>query len=125
MTFWQVGVFSYGVLYGLLAVAMEAENVRQGYPILYMAVSIVAQTVVICGIFLFGFGARQDVARWWQWLFPYLILELVWGIVLDASVPAEFNLFTHGAEWIEGIGLGLCLAAPAYYFNYRVARYRH
>jgi hypothetical protein len=123
MTFWQIGVFAYGVLYAMLAYAMEAENLRQGYPILYMAVSIVAQALVICGIFLFGLGARRDYARWWQWLFPYLILELVWGIVLDASVPAEYNLFTHGAEWMQGVVVSLCLAAPAYYFNYRVARY--
>jgi hypothetical protein len=124
MTFSQVGVFTYGVLYVLLAYAMEVENLRLGYPGIYMAVSIVAQLLVICGIFLFGLGDRLDLARWWQWLFPYLILELVWGIVLDASVPAEYNFFTHGVEWIEGIGLSLCLAAPAYYFNYRVARYQ-
>jgi hypothetical protein len=39
MTFSQVGVFTYGVLYVLLAYAMEVENLRLGYPGIYMAVS--------------------------------------------------------------------------------------
>jgi hypothetical protein len=124
MKLWQAGVFGYGVLYALLANAMEAENLHQGYPIIYVGFSIIAQTVVVVGIFLFGFGANPNFARRWQWLFPYLILELVWGLVLDASVPSDYNFFTHEAEWIKGLLFSLCIAAPAYYFNYRLARYK-
>jgi hypothetical protein len=124
MKFWKAGVFGYGVLYAFLANTMEAENLRQGYPIIYVGFSIVAQTIVVVGIFLFGLGAHPKYARRWQWLFPYLILELVWGIVLDATTPPDYNLFTHGVQWIEGAMIGLCIGAPAYYFNYRVARYR-
>jgi hypothetical protein len=51
------------VLYVLLDYAMEVENLRLGYPGIYMAVSIMAQLLVICGIFLFGLGDGLDLAR--------------------------------------------------------------
>src|SRR4051812_45482913 len=54
MRLWQIGVLAYGVLYFILACAMEVENVSQGYPLGYIAFSMVAQTLLVCGVFLFG-----------------------------------------------------------------------
>jgi len=115
----QIGVFSYGLLYFLLACAMEAENVTQSYPMLYVALSMLAQTLVVCGIFLFGLQAGQEYAKAWRWLFPLLLLELAAGIVFDAVVPPG----PLDTEWGLNLLFSLWLATPAYYFNFGVARY--
>jgi hypothetical protein len=117
---WQVGVLAYGVLYFVLACAMEVENVNQSYPLAYVALSMIGQTLVVGGIFLFGLEASADFAKLWRWLFPLLVLELAAGIVFDATIPPDLR----GAELISSELFGLWLAAPAYYFNFRVARYR-
>jgi hypothetical protein len=119
MKLWQVGVLGYGLLYFLLACAMETENLRQSYPMVYVAFSMIAQTLVVAGVFLFGVEAASDFAKVWRWLFPLLVLELIVGIVFDATIPAE----AQTAGWIPNELLGLWLAAPAYYFNFKVARY--
>jgi hypothetical protein len=124
MKFWQIGVFAYGLLYVILAYLMEAENLSQGYSIIYVAFSMLAQTLVVCGIFLFGLDASPDFAKVWRWLFPLLVCEVVVGIAFDATVPTDFNFRTHGVEWILNVLFSLWLATPAYYFNYRIARYR-
>ena len=118
MKLWQVGVFAYGLLYFILACAMEAENLHQSYPLVYVAFSMIAQTLVVAGIYLFAVETT-DFTRVWRWLFPLLILELAVGIVFDATIPAE----SQGSAWVPNELLGLWLAAPAYYFNFRIARY--
>jgi hypothetical protein len=123
MKLWQAGVFAYGLLYFILACAMEAENLNQSYPLAYVVLSMVAQTLVVGGIFLFGLEAGTDFAKVWRWLFPLLVLEVAVGIVFDATIPADFNLRSHGAEWIANLLFALWLSGPAYYFNFRVARY--
>lgn len=121
---WQIGVFAYGVLYFILACAMEAENINQSYPIAYVVPSMIAQTLVVGGIFLFGIEASPDFAKVWRWLFPLLVLELAVGVVFDATIPADYNLSTHGAAWTSNVLFALWLAVPAYYFNFRIARYQ-
>lgn len=116
---WQVGVFAYGVLYFILACAMEAENISQSYPVAYVVPSMIAQTLVVGGIFLFGIEASLDFAKVWRWLFPLLVLECAIGIVFDATIPPD----AAGAAWFTNLLFGLWLAVPAYYFNFRVARY--
>jgi hypothetical protein len=120
MKLWQVGVCAYGALYFVLAGAMEVDNLSQGYPIVYIACSMLAETLMVCGVFLFGLEASPDYARIWRWLFPLLMIEQVASIVLDAMVPAD----ALGAEWATNELFGLWLAMPAYYFNLRIARYR-
>ena len=43
----QVAVLAYAVIYFVLAGAMEAENLCQSYPVAYIAVSMIAQTLVV------------------------------------------------------------------------------
>src|SRR5437762_3429007 len=117
---WQVGVFAYGLLYFIMACAMEAENINQSYPLVYIAFSMIAQTLVVGGIFLFGLEAGPDFAKVWRWLFPLLVLELAAGIVFDATIPPS----SDGTAWIPNEVFGLWLAAPAYYVNFRIARSR-
>jgi hypothetical protein len=124
MKLWQVAVFAYGILYFILACEMEAENISQSYPLVYVALSMIAQTLVVCGVFLFGLEASKDFARVWRWLFPLLVLEVVVGIVFDATLPPDMSLRTLGVEWFGNALFGLWLMAPAYYFNFRLARYR-
>ena len=119
MKLWQFGVFAYGLVYFMLACAMEADNVTQSYPIIYVALSMLAQTLVVCGIFLFGLQAGAEYAKAWRWLFPLLLVELVTSIVFDAIVPPG----PLDAEWGLNLLFSLWLATPAYYFNYGVARY--
>jgi hypothetical protein len=116
---WQIGVFAYGMFYFILACAMEAENVSQSYPVTYIALSAVAQILVVCGVFLFALEASPDFAKVWRWLFPLLVLEVAAGVVFDATIP----ITSDGTAWIPNELFGLWLAAPAYYFNFRIARY--
>jgi predicted benzoate:H+ symporter BenE len=97
---------------------MEAENVRQGYPLAYVLPSMLAQTFVVCGIFLFALNMIGEFARIWQWLFPLLVAELVAGMIVD---------LTHAADALGIIPdelFSVWFVAPAYYFNFKVARYR-
>jgi hypothetical protein len=117
MKLWQVALFAYAVFYFMLAGIMEAENLSQSYPIAYIAFSMVAQTLVVGGVALFGLEKGSEFASVWRWLFPLLVLELAVGIVFDASYQAD-----PGGLWMNEL-FGLWLAAPAYYFNFRIARY--
>jgi hypothetical protein len=119
MKLWQVGVFAYGLVYVVLACAMIVQNVNQSYPVIYVMFSVVAQTLVVCGVVLFGLDAGSDFAKVWRWLFPLLLLELGAGIVFDAVIPPE----PQGVAWILSLLFSLWLVTPAYYFNFRIARY--
>ena len=114
----QLAVIAYGVLYFLLASSMEAENVQQGYSLAYVLPSMLAQTLVVCGIFLFAFGASSEFVRIWQWLFPLLMVELAAGMVVD---------MTHASDALAIMPdelFSVWFVTPAYYFNFKVARYR-
>jgi type IV secretory pathway VirB2 component (pilin) len=114
----QVAVLAYAVIYFVLAGAMEAENLRQSYPVAYIVVSMIAQTLVVCGIVIFGLERGAGYAKTWRWLFPILVLELAVSIVFDAMYQSDLDDL-----WMNEI-FGLWLVAPAYYFNFRVAGYR-
>jgi hypothetical protein len=115
---WQAAVFAYAAFYFMLAGAMEAGNLSQSYPVTYVALSMIAQTLVVGGVVLFGLEKGPEFARVWRWLFPLLLLELAVGIVFDATYQSDRDgLFMNEI-------VGLWLAAPAYYFNFRIARYR-
>jgi Ni,Fe-hydrogenase I cytochrome b subunit len=118
MKLWQVAVLAYAAIYFLLAGTMEAGNVSQGYPVAYVAFSMIAQTMVVGGVVLFGLEKGPEFATVWRWLFPLLVLELVVGIVLDATYQSDPD------DLLMNELVGLWLAAPAYYFNFRIARYR-
>jgi hypothetical protein len=118
MKLWQIAVFAYALIYFLLVGAMEAENLSQSYPIAYIAFSMMAQTLVVGGIVLFGLEKGPEFSRVWRWLFPFLVLELVVGIVFDVTYQSD----SEGLLMNELAGLWL--AAPAYYFNFRIAGYR-
>jgi hypothetical protein len=81
--------------------------------------SMLAESLIVGGIFLFGLEASPDYARAWRWLFPILALEQAANIVVDAAILPD----APGAYWIAKEIFGLWLSAPAYYFNFRVARY--
>ena len=115
----QVAVIGYGVLYFVLACLMEANNWNQSYPIVYVGFSMIAQTLVVGGIVLFGLEAGSDFAKIWRWLFPLLVLEVAVGIVFDATIPPD----PHDREWMLNLVFSLWITAPAYYFNFRLARY--
>jgi hypothetical protein len=118
MKLWQYAVLAYAVLYFVLAGSMEAENLNLSYPAAYVAFSMIAQIFVVCGIILFAIEARGEVANAWRLLFPLLVLELALGIVFDVTYQSDLDNL-----WINEL-FGLWLAAPAYYFNFRIARYR-
>ena len=120
MKIWQVGVCAYGALYFVLASAMEVDNLNQSYPIVYVACSMIAEILLVSGVLLFGLEASPDYARIWRPLFPLILIQQAAGIVFDATIPPA----ALGAEWISAQLFGLWLTAPAYYFNFKVARYR-
>jgi tellurite resistance protein TehA-like permease len=120
MKAWQIATLAYAVLYFILVSAMEAENISQSYPVVYVALSMIAQVLVVLGTILFGLDADAGFARFWRWLFPLLVLEPVVGLWFDATIPTD--AFEPG--WILNVGLSLWIMAPAYYLNFRIARYR-
>ena len=117
----KVLVLLYALFYVWLAHGIEQGNVSAGYPTLYILVSTLAQIVLVIGIVLSTFDDPRPYNTIWKRLFPLLVLQLVFEIVMDAVVPAEFNLATHGIVWVLLLLVSLALVAPAYYFNYRVA----
>jgi hypothetical protein len=118
MKLWQIAVLAYAVIYFMLAASMEAGNLGQSYPVVYVAFSMIAQTLVVAGLVLFGLDKALEFAKVWRWLFPLLVLELAAGVAFDAIYQPD----PDGLLMNELVGLWL--AAPAYYFNFRIARYK-
>jgi hypothetical protein len=79
------------------------------------------QILIVAGVVLFGLKAEADFAKFWRFLFPLMILELTVGFWFDAIIP----LGAFEPQWWLNVAQSLWLLAPAYYFNFRVARYRH
>lgn len=115
----RVAIIIYASIYFVLAAAIEAQNVHQGYPYFYVGPSMIAQLLVIAGIFLFALDAGAGYLSLWRWLFPLLILELGVGLYFDATIPAE----PHDAQWLSSLTLDLWFELPAYYCNFMIARY--
>jgi hypothetical protein len=116
----QVAILAYGALYFVLVSAMEAENISQSYPMVYIGCSMIAQILVVAGVVLFGLNAEAGFAHVWRWIFPLMIVEAAAGLWFDATVPPD----ALQPGWALDVALSLWLMAPAYYFNFRVARYR-
>jgi len=115
----RAAIVIYAVIYFVLATAMEAQNIEQGYPFLYVGPSMVAQLLLTAGIFMFALDAGAGYLSLWRWLFPLLLVELGVGLYFDATIPAE----PHDAQWLSNLAFGLWFAVPAYYCNFRIARY--
>jgi hypothetical protein len=65
---------------------------------------MIAQTLVVVGVALFGLEKGPEFASVWRWLFPLLVLELALGIVFDATYQAD-----PGGLWMnELFGPWLC-----------------
>ena len=118
----KILVLLYALFYVWLAHGIEQGNVSVGYSTLYVLVSTLAQVLLVIGIVLSTFDDPSPYNRIWKALFPLLVLDLVVEIAMDAVVPDSFNLETHGGVWLLYLVVSLILVAPAYYFNYRVAR---
>jgi hypothetical protein len=118
----KILVLIYALFYAWLAYGMAQGNVSAGYPVIYNVMSVLAQILVTAGIVLSTFDDPRPYNTIWKRLFPLLVLELAIEIVSDAVFPTGYNLETHGGVWLLNVLLTLVLVAPAYYFNYRVAR---
>src|SRR3977135_753640 len=110
---WQIATLASAVLYFVLVSAMVAENISQSYPAIYVGLSMIAQVLVVVGIILFGLNAGAGFAKFWQWVFPLLVLEPLVGLWFDATIPPD----SFEPEGMLNVGLTLWLMAPAYYFN--------
>jgi hypothetical protein len=118
----KVLVLLYALFYVWLAYGMAQGNISAGYHPLYVLVSALAQVLLAIGIVLSTFDDPSPYNKIWKTLFPLLVLEMAIEIAVDAVMPADFNLETHGGVWVLNLALTLVLVAPAYYFNYKVAR---
>ena len=116
----QIAILAYGLLYFVLVSAMEAENINQSYPLVYVGFSMLVQILIVFGVLIFGLNAEADFAQFWRWLFPLMVLEFMIGLWFDATIPTD----ALKPEWAFNVALSLWLMAPAYYFNFRVSRYR-
>jgi hypothetical protein len=119
---WQLSTVAYGVLYFLLAGLMEADYVAHQYPGAYIVLSMVTQVLIVFGIFIFALQRAAPYATAWRWLFPLMIAELGLGIFFDTTTTSPEAPLDQ--VWMLNMLFGLWLMAPAYYFNFRVARAR-
>jgi hypothetical protein len=103
----------------LLTSLMEAEYVNQSYPILYVGFSMIAQLLVVAGVVLFALDAPEDYAKLWRWIFPLLVFDFGLALYFDSTIPAG----PPGDDWLWSLAISLWFMAPAYYFNFKIARY--
>jgi hypothetical protein len=62
----QIAILGYAVLYFLLASDMEAGNISQRYPVIYIGLSMLDQILVVAGVALFALKAEADFAKFWR-----------------------------------------------------------
>jgi hypothetical protein len=117
--FSAIAILAYGVIYFLLASLMEAEYINQSYPTLYVGFSMIAQLLVVAGVVLFALDAPEGYAKLWRWIFPLLLFDFALGLYFDSTIPAG----PPGDGWLWSLAISLWFMAPAYYFNFKVARY--
>jgi hypothetical protein len=117
--FSTIAILAYGAIYFLLASLMEAEYVNQSYPILYVGFSMIAQLLVVAGVVLFALDAPEGYAKLWRRIFPLLVFDFALGLYFDSTIPAG----PSGDDWLWSLAISLWFMAPAYYFNFKIARY--
>jgi hypothetical protein len=112
----------YSLIFVYLAVAAIRDDIRLGYPTYFIVPAALSYAVAT-------FGIGVHALRWpsgtltlaWRRIFPILIALPLIGIVLDAIVPEDYSLRTHGFLWLLTTAVVLVLLAPGYYANFRVA----
>jgi hypothetical protein len=114
-----IAILAYSAIYLLLATLMEAEYTNQSYPAIYIGFSMVAQLLVVAGVVLFALDAGDSFVRLWRWLFPFLVFDFGLGLYYDSTIPVE----PQGMQWLWSLALSFWFVAPAYYFNFKIARY--
>ena len=114
-----IAALAYAAIYFLLASLMEAEYVNQSYPPIYVGFSMIAQLLTVAGVVLFVLDAGVDFARLWRWIFPLLGFDFALGLYFDSTIPAE----PPGDEFLWSLALSLWFMTPAYYCNFKIARY--
>ena len=124
MSGWKLLALAYAGFYALFAYAVYGSNVTVGYPAPYILFSTAMQASLLVGIVAFALDLGPSLAQIWRWMFPLMIVDVLVGVSLDAVVPPDFNLSTHGVAWIINLLLNVWLAAPAYYCSFKVAGYR-
>ena len=117
--FSTIAILAYSAIYFLLATLMEAEYANQSYPTIYIGFSMVAQLLVVAGVVLFALDAGDNFVRLWRWLFPFLVFDFGLGLYYDSTIPVE----PQGMQWLGSLVISLWFVAPAYYFNFKIARY--
>lgn len=119
---WQLAVLAYGLLYFVLVGLMEADNIARDYPVMYVACSMISQVLVVIGIVIFATDTASPFARLWKWLFPMMLAEVGVGLFFDVTLATPDS--PADRTWIFSVLVSLWIMAPAYYFNFRVARTR-
>jgi hypothetical protein len=113
-----IAALAYAAIYFLLASVMEAEYVKQNYPTIYVGISMIAQLLTVAGVVLFALDAGADFVRLWRWIFPLLVFDFALGVYFDSAMADP-----PGDEWLWSLALSLWFMAPAYYCNFKIARY--
>jgi hypothetical protein len=117
--FSTIAVLTYSAIYFLLATLMEAEYANQSYPTIYIGFSMVTQLLVVAGVVVFALDVGDNLARLWRWLFPFLVFDFAFGLYFDFTIAVN----PQRDEWLGSLVISLWFVAPAYYFNFRIARY--
>jgi len=112
----------YSLIFVYIAVAAVRDDIRLDYPVYFTVPAALTYAVATCGIDLHALQwPPGPLTLTWRRIFPILIALPLIGIALDAIVPQDYNLRTHGFRWLLGTAFVLILLAPGYYANFRVA----
>jgi hypothetical protein len=120
--FIQILWLLYSVAFAYVAVKAAEDDVQLGYPIFFTVPAALCNVIVVCGIALHALNFRSSsLAAIWRRVFPILVALPLIGIAMDAIVPTDYSLRTHGIVWTVKTAIIVMLIGPAYYANFRLA----
>jgi hypothetical protein len=119
----QVLWLLYALLFLVIAYAAFRDDLTLRYPLYFTIPAAVSNVIVTCGVVAYAVVFRAaGLKRGYRRLFPVLLAFPVVGLVMDAFLPADWNLKTGGVIWVLKVMVIVVLVAPAYFAIWRLGR---
>lgn len=117
-------IYAILVLIGGLLAADDSSVL--GYPQLLVFGTIVASIALAQGILSLAYRWYPTwVRNYWKPTFAFCVIDFVVGTLMDAAMPSDYNLTTHGVAWLLNTAVVVLFLAPAFYLNFKLAFHRH
>lgn len=117
-------IYAILVLIGGLLAADDSSAL--GYPQLLVLSTIIASIALAQGVLSLAYRWYPIwVKNYWKPVFALCVADIVVGTLMDATMPNDYNLSTHGVPWLLNTVMVLLFLAPAFYLNFKLAFQRH